>query len=99
MTLQDIRKEFPQLNLKRDGQSLIYLDSAAATLKPRSVIEKMRQHLEIGVANVHRGAHAVGDVATNEYEGTRELLAKLLHAKSSNEIIFTSGTTAGINLI
>lgn len=99
MTLQEIRKEFPQLMASKNGQSLIYLDSAATTLKPRAVIEKLRTHMESHVANVHRGAHAVGDLATNEFEATRELMAKMIHAKSSNEIVFTSGTTAGINLI
>lgn len=99
MTLQNIREQFPQLGLKKNGQSLVYLDSAATALKPRVVIEKMRMHFESGVANVHRGAHHLSDIATDEYETTRELMAKLIHAKSSSEIVFTSGTTAGVNLV
>jgi len=99
MTLPEIRKEFPQLNAKRDGHPLVYLDSAATSLKPRVVIEKMRSHMEMGSANVHRGAHYVSDVATDEFEATRELFAKFINARSSSEIVFTSGTTAGLNLI
>lgn len=99
MTLNEIRAEFPQLQAKRNGVPLIYLDSAATALKPRAVIEKMRQHMETGAANVHRGAHYASDVATDQFEGTRDLLTKFLNAKSSSEIIFTSGTTMGINLI
>lgn len=99
MTIQDIRREFPQLNLHVNGQPLIYLDSAASALKPRAVIEKMRAYLELGAANVHRGAHHLSDVATDQFEGVRDRIAQFIGAKSSSEIIFTGGTTAGLNLL
>jgi cysteine desulfurase/selenocysteine lyase len=75
------------------------LDSAATALKPKSVIEKMRIHMDSGVANVHRGAHHLSDLATDSFEAVRKLAAKFLNARSSAEIIFTQGTTHGINLI
>lgn len=99
MTLQQIRNEFPQLAARRDGTPLIYLDSAATALKPRVVIEKMKQHLEGGAANVHRGAHHFSDIATDHFESTRDLMAQFFNARSPNEIVFTGGTTAGLNLI
>jgi cysteine desulfurase/selenocysteine lyase len=99
MTIENIRREFPQLQLQVNGQPLVYLDSAASALKPRSVIEKMRQYMEMGAANVHRGAHHLSDVATDEYESVRDLVAQFIGAKSASEIVFTSGTTAGLNLI
>jgi cysteine desulfurase/selenocysteine lyase len=97
--MMDLQKEFPQLQLKVNGERLVYLDSAATALKPRSVIEKIRQHMEMGVANVHRGAHHLSDVATDEFEKTRSMAASLINASSPDEIVFTQGTTNGINLI
>lgn len=99
MTIENIRREFPQLQLQVNGKPLVYLDSAASALKPRSVIEKMRDYMEMGAANVHRGAHHLSDVATDEYESVRDLVAQFISAKSSSEIVFTGGTTAGLNLI
>lgn len=99
MTIESIRREFPQLNLQVNGRPLIYLDSAASALKPRVVIEKMRAYMEHGASNVHRGAHHLSDVATDQYEAVRDRIAKFIGAKSSTEIVFTGGTTAGLNLL
>lgn len=100
MTLsKELRDQFPQLQRKTNGVPLVYLDSAATSMKPRSVIAAMDKYLTMGAANVHRGAHLLSDEATSEFERTREMLRDFLGAESKNEIIFTSGTTGSINLL
>lgn len=94
-----IRDQFPQLQVKVREKRLIYLDSAATSLKPRPVVEAMSEYLSQQIANVHRGAHFLADRGTERYEGVREQVARFLDADNKSEIVFTRGTTEGINLI
>ena len=94
-----IRKEFPILNTKINGNNLVYLDNAATTQKPSSVIEKIREYYENYNSNVHRGVHSLSQKATEEYENARNTIAEFINAKSNTEIIFTKGTTDGFNLL
>ncbi|HMN67450.1 MAG TPA: cysteine desulfurase [Bdellovibrionales bacterium] len=94
-----VRLRFPQLNRLVRDQRLVYLDSAATTLKPDVVIAAVLEHLSQGVANVHRGAHWLSDAATEKFERARELAAGFVGAGDKSEIIFTRGTTEGVNLI
>ncbi len=90
-----IRQQFPLLQ----QAGLVYLDTAASSQKPRSVLDGMQKFYETDYSNVHRGAHFLADRATEKYENARTKLAKLVHAKSAREIIFTANATAGINLV
>lgn len=99
MNTADIRKHFPILHQDVNGHLLAYLDSAATSQKPRTVIEAVSRYYEFENANVHRGVHTLGSRATDAYEGAREKVAKFLNAKSTEEIIFTRGTTTAINLV
>ncbi|MBV6441432.1 MAG: cysteine desulfurase [Haliscomenobacteraceae bacterium CHB4] len=90
------RHEFPIFQRHPD---LVYLDSAATTQKPETVIEAERYFYEHLNANVHRGAYRLADEATTAYEAVREKMRVLLNVRDASEIIFTSGTTAGINLV
>ena len=95
----EIRQLFPALNQKVNGQDLVYLDSAATTLKPLPVIDRITEFYKFETANVHRGAHYLSDKATTHFEQGREAIRKLINAKTTDEIIFTKGTTDGINLV
>ncbi len=97
--IENIRAEFPALNQKVNGQNLVYLDSAATSLKPRSVIERMNAFYSYEASNVHRGAHYLSDRATELYEQARSKVGEFIHAKTSREIIFVRGTTEGVNLV
>ena len=97
--VEHLRTEFPALNQKIHGHDLVYLDSAATTLKPLQVIDRITQFYKMEAANVHRGAHHLSDKATAEFESAREKIKALINAKSTDEIIFTKGTTEGLNLI
>lgn len=97
-SLTPIRAQFPQLNVKIKNNDLVYLDSAATTLKPQSVIDRLVQFYSFENANIHRGAHFQSQAATSEYEGVRTKVAQFLHAETE-EIVFTSGTTEGLNLL
>jgi cysteine desulfurase/selenocysteine lyase len=99
MDPMSLKLEFPILHQEINGHPLIYLDNAATTQKPRSVIEAVKRYYEWDNANVHRGVHTLGSRATDAYEGAREKVAKFLHAASSREIIFTRGTTTALNLV
>jgi cysteine desulfurase/selenocysteine lyase len=94
-----IRADFPILDQEVHGRPLIYFDSAASSQKPRLVIEALRHYYEHDHANVHRGLHALSTRATEAYEGARAKVAKYLGATSAEEIVFTRGTTEGINLV
>jgi cysteine desulfurase/selenocysteine lyase len=94
-----VRADFPILTREVRGRPLVYLDNAATAQKPAAVIEAMEQYYKTGNANVHRGVHALSQEATLEYERVRELAAKFLGARSASEIVFTSGTTAALNLV
>lgn len=97
--LYEIRKQFPALSQKVNDHRLCYLDSAATTLKPKSVIDRVVQFNSYEASNVHRGAHFLSDQATKFYEAAREKVAQFLNAKSSEEIVFVRGTTEAINLV
>lgn len=94
-----IREDFPILKTKVRGKPLVYFDNAATTQKPRQVIERIKKYYEEENSNVHRGVHFLSEVATKEYEAARETIRKFINAESSEEIIFTKGTTEAINLI
>lgn len=94
-----IRREFPILDQKVNGQPLIYLDSASTTQKPRSVIQAMTDFYEHDNANVHRGVHTLSVRATLLYEQARDKVAQLLNANHEHECIFVRGTTEAINLV
>ncbi len=95
----DLKSHFPVLSQQVHGKRLVYLDSAATALKPLSVVEAERAYELEYCANIHRGVHALSERATAAYEGTRDRLKTWLNAKSRNEIIFTTGTTGGVNLV
>lgn len=99
MNVQAIREQFPILHQTINGHPLVYLDSAATSQKPRSVIDAVAKYYEHDNANVHRGVHTLGSRATDAYEGAREKTAKFLNAASPQEIIFTRGTTTALNLV
>lgn len=96
---ENLRSEFPALKQKVHGKDLVYLDSAATTLKPQSVIERITNFYMYETSNVHRGAHYLGDVATQLFESARIRFAKFINARQTEEIIFVRGTTEGVNLI
>ena len=94
-----VREGFPILDQQVHGQPLIYFDNAATTQKPRQVLEAVRHYYEHDNANVHRGLHELSSRATEAYEGARARVAQYLGAASPHEIVFTRGTTEGINLV
>jgi len=97
--VQDIRSQFPILTQKINGRDLIYFDNAATSQKPSVVIDKIKNYYEKENANIHRGVHSLSQEATTAYEQARHKISSYLNAKSDSEIIFTKGTTDGINLI
>ncbi|QYR20429.1 cysteine desulfurase [Paenibacillus sp. sptzw28] len=99
MNVQAIREQFPILHQEINGHPLVYLDSAASSQKPRSVIDAVTRYYELDNANVHRGVHTLGSRATDAYEGAREKVAAFLNAGSPQQIIFTRGTTTALNLV
>jgi cysteine desulfurase/selenocysteine lyase len=94
-----LRADFPILDQQVHGHPLIYLDNAASSQKPRAVLDALQHYYERDNANVHRGIHELSNRATAGFEASRARAAKFLHAYSENEIIFTRGTTEGINLV
>lgn len=97
--LQDIRIQFPILDQKVNGKPLVYLDNAATSQKPVSVLESWNRYYSEINANVHRGIHTLSQLATEEMELSRRKIQKFINAKNDFEVIFTKGTTEGINLI
>lgn len=97
--IETIRKNFPILDRQVHGRPLVYLDNAATTQKPLCVLDAMRdEYLNVN-ANVHRGVHWMSQQATELHEAARETVRRFLHAKSTSEIVFTRGTTEGLNLV
>ena len=94
-----IRADFPILDQQVRGQPLIYFDNAASSQKPRAVIDAISRYYERDNANVHRGLHELSSRATDAYENARAKVARYLGAASADEIVFTRGTTEGINLV
>jgi cysteine desulfurase/selenocysteine lyase len=97
--IDQIRADFPVLNQQVNKAPLIYFDNAATTQKPKAVIDALQHYYEYDNANIHRGLHTLAERATTAYELTRKKLASFLNSPSTDQIIFTSGTTAGINLV
>jgi cysteine desulfurase/selenocysteine lyase len=97
--IDKIRKDFPALHQKVYGKSLIYLDNAATTQKPQIVIDAVNE-MNSGInGNIHRGVHYLSNLCTERYEAAREAVQQFLHAAKKEEIVFTNGTTAAINLV
>jgi len=99
LDVEVIRKDFPIFETSAHGKPLVYLDSAATSQKPRSVIDRIARFYETENANVHRGVYELSELATAAYEGARELSARFIGARSSRSIVFTRGTTESINLV
>ncbi|WP_027410059.1 cysteine desulfurase [Anoxybacteroides tepidamans] len=99
MNAKEVRQLFPILDQEVNGKPLVYLDSAATSQKPLPVIEALEQYYRQYNSNVHRGVHTLGTKATDAYEGAREKVRKFINAKSTQEIIFTRGTTTALNTV
>ena len=99
MDVIELRKQFPQLEEKVYGKSLVYLDNAATSLRPSSVINHWTRSASFKTANLHRAVHHIAAEATEDYENARSFVASCLNAESPNEIVFTSGATAALNLV
>ncbi len=97
--VQKIRTDFPILGRRVNNRPLVYLDNGASAQKPRVVIDAMTKAYEEEYSNVHRGLHYLSTVATEKYEGVRAIVARFLGAPDPDEIVFTTGTTEGINLV
>src|SRR5712671_7229993 len=94
-----LRADFPILDQKVHGKPLVYFDNAATSQKPRAVIDALVHYYEHDNANVHRGIHELSNRSTTAFEAARARVAKFINAKSAEEIVFTRGTTEGINLV
>lgn len=94
-----VRADFPILSREVNGKPLVYLDNGASAQKPRVVIDAMTRAYEYEYANVHRGLHYLSNLATDRYEAVRGIVARFLGAPDPEEIVFTTGTTEGINLV
>ncbi|WP_281354964.1 aminotransferase class V-fold PLP-dependent enzyme [Chitinophaga oryzae] len=99
LDVKQIRKDFPILQELVHGKPLVYLDNGATTQKPLTVIETEARYYEEYNSNVHRGVHHLSQEATNAYEKAREIVAGFINAAHTHEVIFTKGTTDGINLV
>lgn len=99
LNIQKIRKDFPILNRKVNGEPLVYLDNAATSQTPKQVIDAIVDYYSNYNANIHRGVHALSQEATDKYEEARHTIQQHFNAEKAQEIIFTSGTTDAINLV
>jgi cysteine desulfurase/selenocysteine lyase len=99
LDIESIRRDFPILAQYINGHPLAFLDSAASSQRPRRVIDAISEYYEHDHANVHRGIHTLSHRATDAYEGAREKVRRFINAKSTQEIVFTKGTTDSINLV
>jgi len=97
--IEKIRADFPILQEKIYGKPLVYLDNGATTQKPKCVVDKICENYYSNNANIHRGVHFLSQVATEAHEAARETVRSFIGARSTNEIIFTRGTTEAINLV
>jgi cysteine desulfurase/selenocysteine lyase len=94
-----VRRDFPILQERVNGQQLIWLDNAATTQKPQAVIDRLAYFYQHENSNIHRAAHELAARATDAYEGARDIVKRFIHASSSDEIVFVRGATEGINLV
>ena len=99
INIENIRREFPILSQEINGKSLVYLDNAASSQTPQAVMDVITDCYSRYYANVHRGVHTLSQRCTDEYEGARDKIRAFINAKSTREIIYTSGTTESINLV
>ena len=97
--VEKIRKDFPILDQIVNDEPLVYLDNAATTQKPKAVLEAVNRYYQEDNANVHRGVHTLAERATASYEGARETVRRFINASSTKEVLFTRGTTTGLNWI
>jgi cysteine desulfurase/selenocysteine lyase len=97
--VEAVRRDFPILARTIDGKPLCYLDNAASSQRPRSVIDAISRYYETSHANVHRGVHRLSQEATDLFEGARETLRRFINARSTREIVFVRGTTEAVNLV
>ena len=99
MLVEEVRKQFPILDEKVYGRQLVYLDNAATSQRPLSVVDKWNDLTLKSNANIHRAVHALASAATDEFETTRDVVREFINARFREEIIFTSGTTNSLNLL
>ncbi|MGN6184588.1 MAG: SufS family cysteine desulfurase [Thermoanaerobaculia bacterium] len=97
--VERVRRDFPILTRNARGKRLVYLDNAATTQKPQSVIDRIVRYYSTENSNVHRGVHYLSELSTIEFENARETVQRFIHARDIKEIIFTRGTTESINLV
>jgi len=97
--VETVRRDFPILARKVHGRPLVYLDNGASAQKPQAVIDAVTRAYSMEYANVHRGLHYLSNLATEHYEAVRGKLARFLGARSQEEVVFTTGSTMGINLV
>lgn len=98
-SIEDVRKDFPILAQEINGRPLVYLDNAATTQKPQSVIDAISSYYTSYNSNVHRGAHTLATRATQAFEDARQTVARFINAKRERQVIWTKGCTEGMNLI
>src|SRR5436305_14059053 len=94
-----VRADFPILSTRAQGKPLVYLDNGATTQKPRQVIDAITRYYESQNANIHRGVYQLSQTATHLYDEVRGKVKRFINAASEKDIIFTGGTTEGINLV
>lgn len=98
-SVREIREDFPALRQTVYGKNLIYFDNGATSQKPQPVLDAINRYYSKDNANIHRGVHHLSQKATSEYEASRKFIAQYINARTSDEVIFTKGTTDGINLV
>ncbi len=99
ISVDEIRKQFPVLHQQVNGKPLVYFDNAATSQKPESVINALADYYQKDNSNIHRGIHTLAERATTAYEETRAAVSTFINANETEEIVFTKGTTEGINLV
>ena len=97
--INKIRSDFPVLSTQVYGKPLVYLDNGATTQKPETVIKAVNEAYSTYYSNIHRGVHALSDISSEKYESAREKVKSFINAASKEEIVFTAGTTASINMV
>jgi len=99
LDIKKIRADFPILSTEMNGKPLVFLDSGASSQKPNQVIKAMDDYYQTTHANVHRGVYQLSQTATDQFEASRKTMQKFINAEHDHEVIFTRGTTEGINLV
>ncbi|MDA8648365.1 aminotransferase class V-fold PLP-dependent enzyme, partial [bacterium] len=99
LDVAQIRSDFPILHQEVYGKPLIYFDNGATAQKPKSVIDAISKYYSKDNANIHRGVHHLSQIATEQYEEARKIIQKSINAPNSEQVLFTKGTTDGINLV